>query len=73
MREIVVPTAKNHFGNPVRMVVPWVCIHCGAPRGTPVQGESTCSESGIKLLVSAWASTCGHRETYEDVRAHFGL
>lgn len=73
MREIVIPAAQNHYGNYVRMVVPWTCIHCGALRGRPVQGESTCSESGATLQVTAWASTCGHRETYEEVRKHFGL
>lgn len=73
MREIVIPAAQSHYGRSVRLVVPWSCIHCGAPRGTHVQGESTCSESGLKLLVSAWATSCGHRETYEDVRKQFDL
>ena len=73
LREITIPAENAHHGQVARLIVPWACIHCGAPRGTLVTGESVCPESGAVARVSAWASTCGHRESYQEVREDFGL
>ena len=73
LREVTIPAASAHHGQVARLIVRWACIHCGAPRGTLVTGESVCPESGSVARVSAWASTCGHRESYQEVREDFGL
>ena len=37
MREILIPAADNHYGNGLRLVVPWRCIHCGGERSEPIR------------------------------------
>ncbi len=67
-REIVIPGSVEHCGlHSMRVRVPWVCLHCGGPRGEPTAGLSY--DGSRRLNVDTWQNPCGHVETYSAIRA----
>lgn len=67
-RTVVIPACVKHAGQLSMLVtLPWVCLHCGGPRGEPF---STTSWDGSRRLgVHGWNNPCGHVEKYSAVRA----
>lgn len=67
-RTITIPALEQHEGIfSVTATVPWICLHCGGPRGEPID---TLSYDGSRRLgVSGWTNPCGHVEKYSEVRA----
>ncbi len=68
-RTIVIPGCAEHAGLfSVHLTVPWVCMHCGGPRGEPYKGLSY--DGSRRLAVDCWKNPCGHSETYAELRKH---
>lgn len=67
-RTVTIPARAEHDGfHALRVTLPWVCLHCGAPRGEPFP---TISWDGSRQLhVDGWSNPCRHVEKYSEVRA----
>jgi len=67
LRTVRIPACADHAGMLAwRITVPWVCIHCGEPRGEPVEG--TVRDGAKQLEVHTWENACGHIEAYSEIR-----
>lgn len=68
LRSVTIPACETHEGlYAVTLRLPWICIHCGGPRGTPF--ETISYDGSRRLGVSGWRNPCGHVEKYSEVRA----
>lgn len=66
-RAITIPSRAEHDGfHSMTVTLPWVCIHCGAPRGEPF--KSTSWDGRRQLEVDSWHNPCGHVEKYSELR-----
>lgn len=67
-RTVTIPASEQHEGIfALTVELPWVCLHCGEPRGEPYD---TLSYDGSRRLgVHGWRNPCGHVERYSEVRA----
>ena len=71
-RTVTIPGRELHEGLYARRVtLPWVCLHCGGPRGEPF--ESSSYDGSRQLYVDSWNNPCGHVETYAEIRAHLSI
>jgi hypothetical protein len=69
-RTITIPAREEHEGLlSWTMEVPWVCLHCGAPRGAPSPVLSY--DGSLRMTVDGWVNPCGHIEKYSLVREAF--
>ncbi|MDU9415191.1 hypothetical protein [Pseudomonas sp. zfem005] len=67
-RTVNIPGCDQHEGlYSLRVTMPWVCMHCGKPRGEPYDNISY--DGSRRLKVHRWNNPCGHLETYAEVRA----
>ena len=67
-RTITIPACAEHEGFHAMLVtLPWVCLHCGGPRGEPF--ETISYDGSRRLAVHGWTNPCGHVEKYSEVRA----
>ena len=68
VRTVTIPACEQHDGfAQVTLSLPWVCLHCGGPRGEPYKGISY--DGSRRLAVDCWTNPCGHGEKYSTVRA----
>lgn len=66
-RTITIPACVEHHGVYMRTAtVPWVCIHCGGPRGEPHKVRSY--DGSLSMAVDGWENPCGHVEKYGEIR-----
>ncbi|MCI3877731.1 MULTISPECIES: hypothetical protein [Acinetobacter] len=66
-KKITIPAVADHEGyRSMTVTLPWVCMHCGGPRGEIKPGMSY--DGGLKMQVDMWDNPCGHLESYADVR-----
>lgn len=71
MRTIIIPACTQHEGlYSISVVVPWVCLYCGEPRGEPKLGLSF--DGSRRLSAHIWTNPCGHVEKYSLVRERLG-
>lgn len=67
-RTVTIPACAEHEGLfAVQVTLPWVCLHCGGPRGEPF--ETISYDGSRRLGVHGWTNPCGHIEKYSEVRA----
>ena len=67
-KTITIPRQLAHRGlYALTVSVPWVCLVCGKPRGTPSKGVSY--DGSQRLEVDCWKNPCGHVEPYAMIRA----
>lgn len=67
-RTVTIPARAEHDGfDAIRVTLPWVCLHCGGPRGEPF--ETVSWDGSRTLAVHGWSNPCGHVEKYSEVRA----
>lgn len=66
-RTVTIPGCVEHEGLlAITVTLPWTCLHCGGPRGEPVD---TISYDGSRRLgVHGWTNPCGHIEKYSEIR-----
>lgn len=68
LRTVTIPARAQHEGLfSVTLTMPWVCLHCGGPRGEPF--ETLSYDGSRRLRVHGWTNPCGHIEKYSAVRA----
>lgn len=68
-RQVVIPAREQHDGYYVLTVrLPWVCLHCGGPRGEPF--DTVSYDGSRRLACHGWSNPCGHVEKYSQVRAN---
>ncbi|QNH52259.1 hypothetical protein HWI77_05745 [Acinetobacter venetianus] len=68
-KQVTIPAVAEHAGcyqKRMTVMLPWVCIHCGGPRGEVRQGMSY--DGSRRMQVDMWDNPCGHVEKYADVR-----
>jgi hypothetical protein len=67
-RTVTIPACVQHDGySAMTVTLAWRCIHCGGPRGEPVDGVSW--DGSRQLACHTWSNPCGHVEKYSEVRA----
>jgi hypothetical protein len=68
VRTVTIPACVEHDGyHVVTVTLPWICLHCGGPRGKPFRTVSY--DGSRRLVVHGWTNPCGHVEKYSQVRA----
>lgn len=66
-RTVTIPACVEHEGfYSMTVTLPWVCLHCGEPRGEPYDALSY--DGSRRLAVHSWKNACGHVEKYAEVR-----
>ena len=66
-RTVTIPAREQHEGlYAITLTLPWVCLHCGGPRGEPF--ETVSYDGSLRLAVHGWRNPCGHIEKYSAVR-----
>ena len=67
-RLVTIPACVEHEGlSALTVSLPWVCLHCGGPRGEPFPTRSF--DGSRVLFCDGWSNPCGHVEKYSEVRA----
>ncbi len=66
-RTVTIPACEQYARlASITVTLPWVCRHCGGPRGEPYQAASY--DGSMQLAVHSWSDPCGHVEKYSEVR-----
>lgn len=66
-RSVTIPACVEHQGfYQMTVMLPWVCMHCGGPRGEPHDVRSY--DGSLWMNVDGWDNPCGHAEKYQAVR-----